>query len=157
METIAPRSPVSVGSRRLIAVAARRMASKVPIRLIAMTFLYASRLCADANSPSLPTVRCAQPMPAELTSTRSGPSSLAWLTAVSISAVSVTSTETNSPPTSLASSPPLSALRSATTTFAPLAANWRTTAAPMPDAPPVTIALAPLISTSTAYDVLCRG
>jgi hypothetical protein len=39
MLTIAPRSPVAVASWRLIAVAARRIASKVPIRLIAMTFL----------------------------------------------------------------------------------------------------------------------
>ena len=49
----------------------------MPIRLIAMTFLKASRSCAESNSPSRPMVRCAQPMPAELTSTRSGPSSSA--------------------------------------------------------------------------------
>jgi hypothetical protein len=38
-----------VSSLRLIAVAASRMQSKVPTRLIASTFLYASRLCADSN------------------------------------------------------------------------------------------------------------
>jgi hypothetical protein len=35
------------------------------------------------------------------------------------------------------------------TTLAPLAASCRAAAAPIPDAPPVTIALAPLISTTT--------
>ena len=68
--TIAPRSPDSSGSVWLIAVAASRMQSNDPIRLIAITFLKASRLAADSYAPSLPTVRCAQPMPAELTSTR---------------------------------------------------------------------------------------
>ena len=47
--TIAPRSPdSSSGSVRLIAVAAIRMQSKVPTRLIAMTFLKASRSAADS-------------------------------------------------------------------------------------------------------------
>jgi hypothetical protein len=43
---------------------------------------------------------------------------------------------------------PRSTWRSATTTLAPLAANCRADAAPIPDAPPVTIALTPLISTT---------
>ena len=46
--------------------------SKVPMRLIAMTFVYAARSCAESKSPSRPIVRCAQPMPAELTTARSG-------------------------------------------------------------------------------------
>ena len=93
MLTIAPRSPVSVSSLRLIAVAASRMQLKVPIRLIASTFLYASRLCAESNSPSLPMVRWAQPTPAEFTNARSGPRSVAVLTASMIWSVSVTSTD----------------------------------------------------------------
>ena len=48
MLTIAPRSPYSSGSVVLIAVAAMRMQSKLPIRLMAMTFLNASRLAADS-------------------------------------------------------------------------------------------------------------
>ena len=40
-----------------ISVAASRTASKVPIRLIAITFLNASRSWAESNSPSLPIVR----------------------------------------------------------------------------------------------------
>ena len=123
MLTIAPRSPLSVGSVREIAVPTRRMQSKVPIRLIAMTLENAARSAAEANSPSRPTVRCAQPMPAELTSTRTGPSSSAWAIADSICSVLVTSTGAKTPPISLARASPFSALRSATTTFAPLAAS----------------------------------
>ena len=47
MLTIAPRSPLSVGSLREIAVPTRRMQSKVPIRLIAITFENASRSAAE--------------------------------------------------------------------------------------------------------------
>ena len=72
--TIAPRSPSASGSLRLIAVAAMRTASKVPTRLIATTFLKASRSWAESYSPSLPTVRCAQPIPAEQTRARRVPS-----------------------------------------------------------------------------------
>ena len=42
-----------------------------------MTLRKMSRSWAEAYSPSLPMVRVAQPMPAQLTSARSGPSSLA--------------------------------------------------------------------------------
>jgi hypothetical protein len=48
MLTIAPRSPCSIGSVVLIAVATMRMQSKLPIRLIAITFLNASRLAAES-------------------------------------------------------------------------------------------------------------
>src|SRR6478672_1985960 len=85
-------------------------------------------------------------MPAELTSARSGPMLLAISTALMMSSVLVTSTLQNAPPISSASAVPLSSWRSAMTTFAPLAASWRAVAAPMPDAPPVTIALAPVMS-----------
>ena len=57
-----------------------------------MTFLNASRLAADSSVPSRPIVRCAQPMPAELTSTRTGPIDLAISTALTRSSVFVTST-----------------------------------------------------------------
>ncbi len=144
--TIAPRWPSSSGSLRLITVAAWRTMSKVPIRLIAITFLNASRSCADSISPSRPMVRCAQPMPAELTTARSGAISAAALTAAVICSVLVTSTWAKTPLISAASASPLSAWRSATTTVAPLAASWRAQAAPMPDAAPVTMAVDPLMS-----------
>ena len=102
MLTMAPRSPLSVGSLREIAVPTRRMQSKVPIRLIAITFENASRSAAELNSPSRPTVRWAQPMPAEFTSTRTGPSSSACAMAASICSVFVTSTGAKTPPTSSA-------------------------------------------------------
>ena len=85
---IAPRQPSASGSLRLIAVAARRVTSKVPIRLIAITLVYAARSCAESNSPSRPMVRCAQPMPAEFTSARSGAISAAASTAALIWSVS---------------------------------------------------------------------
>src|SRR4051794_11629671 len=85
-------------------------------------------------------------MPAELTSTRTGPSSSACSIAALIWSVLVTSTGAKIPPTSSARASPFSWLRSATTTLAPAAASWRATAAPIPDAPPVTMALAPLMS-----------
>ena len=91
--------------------------------------------------PSLPTVRWAQPMPAELTRTRTGPIDLAISTASMMSSVFVTSTLANAPPSSSASALPLSSCRSAMTTFAPRAASSRADAAPIPEAPPVTIAL----------------
>ena len=96
-------------------------------------------------------VRWAQPMPAELTTARSGAISAAALTAALIWSVLVTSTWAKTPPISWARASPLSACRSATTTIAPLAASWRAAAAPMPDAPPVTMALAPLMSMAAEH------
>jgi len=64
MLTIAPRSPSARGSVRLIAVAPSRTKSNVPKTLTWLTFLKKSRLCAESKLPSLPMVRCAQPMPA---------------------------------------------------------------------------------------------
>ncbi len=110
----------------LIAVPARRMQSKLPIRLMAMTFLNASRFAAESYEPSLPTVRCAQPMPAELTSTRTGPIDFAISTASTMSSVlgdvdpGERATDLGRPAAS-----PLSSCRSATTTLAPCAASSR--------------------------------
>ena len=148
MLTIAPRSPLSVGSFWLIAVAARRMQLKVPTRLISSTFLYASRSWAEAYWPSLPMVRVAQPMPAELTRARSGPARSAVSTASMTWSVLVTSTVTNTPPISWRvprPSRPACRRRRPWRPWRPAAGGGR----PRPDAPPVTIALAPLISTST--------
>src|SRR6476619_6102739 len=120
--------------------------SNVPIRLIWMTLVNAARSWADSIWPSRPIVRWAQPMPAEFTTARSGATAAAALTAAVICSVSVTSTLAKTPPISAASASPLSACRSATTTMAPFAASWRATAAPMPDAAPVTMAEDPLMS-----------
>src|SRR6478752_6965953 len=144
--TIAPRWPSASGSLRLITVAAWRVMSKVPMRLISTTLRKASRSCACSSSPSRPMVRCAQPMPAEFTHARSGAISAAASTAAATWSVFVTSTEAKTPPISAASASPFSALRSATTTTAPLAARARATAAPMPLAPPVTMAVDPVMS-----------
>ena len=128
--------------------------SKVPTRLIAITFLKASRSCADSIWPSRPMVRWAQPMPAELTTARSGAISAAALTAAVICSVLVTSTSAKTPPISSARASPLSAWRSATTTVAPFAASWRATAAPMPEAAPVTMAVDPLMSMARSIERL---
>ncbi len=96
--TMAPRSPYSSsGSVWLIAVAASRMQLKVPMRLIVTTFVKMSSEWADEYSPSLPIVRCGQPMPAQLTSTRNGPRSLAASTAAMTSSSTVTSVCVNEP------------------------------------------------------------
>ena len=80
------------------------------------------------------------------TGTRTGPIDFAISTALTMSSVLVTSTLAKAPPISSASARPLSSCRSATTTFAPRSASILAAAAPIPDAPPVTIALAPVIS-----------
>src|SRR4051812_22383959 len=85
-------------------------------------------------------------MPAEFTSTRTGPMLLAISTALMMSSVLVTSTVQNAPPISSANAVPFSSCGSAMTTLALFAASLRAAAAPMPDAPPVTIALAPVMS-----------
>ena len=85
MLQIAPRSPLARGSFVLIAVPTMRMQSNVPTKLIATTFLNASKLAADSYEPSLPTVRCAQPIPAEFTNARIGPMDLAISVALMMS------------------------------------------------------------------------
>ena len=65
-----PRCPsASAGSVRAMAAAPMVIRLKVPIRLMSMTLPKAARSCGE---PSRPTVRWAQPMPAQLTTTRSG-------------------------------------------------------------------------------------
>ena len=81
-----------------------------------MTLVKASSEWADSSRPSRPMVRWAQPMPAELTTARSGAISAAALTAAAICSVLVTSTWAKTPLISSARASPLSACRSATTT-----------------------------------------
>ena len=64
MFTTTPRSPSSPGSVRAMAPAASLITLNVPTRFTLTTVLKASRSC---GSPCRPTVRCAQPMPAQLT------------------------------------------------------------------------------------------
>ena len=88
----------------------------------------------------------AQPMPAELTSTRSGPISLAVSTAAMTSSVLVTSAWQNAPPISVASALPLSSCSRRRRPWR-RARRAAGAASPIPDAPPVTIALKlPLMS-----------
>src|SRR5579863_10245564 len=140
-----PRCPSpSAGSVRAMAAAAMRMRLKVPIRLTLMTRWYGARSC---GVPSRPTVRAAQPMPAQLTATRSGiPVPAAASTAAWTEASSATSVRANTPPVSLATRLPPSSFRSAMTTVAPAAASARAVASPSPLAPPETIAAVPFTS-----------
>ena len=96
-----PRCPsASAGSVLAIAAAAIRIRLNVPIRLMSMTLRYAARSCGD---PSRPTVRAAQPMPAQLTATRSGaPGRRPPSTAACTDCSSDTSVLTNTPPISSA-------------------------------------------------------
>src|SRR5580704_5746152 len=127
-----------------MAAAPMLMRLNVPIRFTSMTLPKAARSCGD---PSRPTVRCAQPMPAQLTTTRSGaPTPAAASTAARTESASLTSVRANTPPTSSASALPRSSLRSATTTLLPAAASARTVASPRPLAPPDTIAAVALSS-----------
>src|SRR6266516_2850641 len=67
-----PRCPsASAGSVRAIAAAAIRIRLNVPIRLMSSTLRNVARLW---GAPSRLTVRSAQPMPAQLTTARSGAS-----------------------------------------------------------------------------------
>src|SRR6266545_2263082 len=132
------RLSASAGSVWAIAAAPIRIRLKVPIRLMSMTLRYDARSC---GVPSRPTVRAAQPMPAQLTTVRSGaPVPAAASTAAVTESSSATSVFTNRPPVSAATAWPSSSLRSATTAVAPAAARRRATAAPSPLAPPEMIA-----------------
>ena len=102
--------------------------------------------------PSRPTVRAAQPMPAQLTPARSGsPVATARSTAACTDASSVTSVRANWPPISSAICLPRFSFRSAMTTVAPAAASTRAVASPRPLAPPETTAEVPLSSMRGAY------
>src|SRR4051794_14544774 len=139
--TTTPRSPSSPGSVCAIAAAASRRTLKVPTRLTVTTLTNAPRSCGSALRP---TVRCAQPMPAQLIAMRSGRSlPVASATASATDASSVTSVRTNvvCPPSSSASAFPRSSCRSRMVTAAPRATRARVVALPRPEAPPETTAL----------------
>src|SRR3984893_9264810 len=144
------RSPSgSTGSVRAMAAAAIRIKLNVPIRLMSMTLRKDARSC---GVPSRPTVRDAQPIPAQFTTTRSGAS---WATAASTAAAtdpsSDTSVFTNRPPNSAATAFPCCSFRSATTTVAPALASARAAASPRPLAPPEMIAAVPFSFMGGAY------
>ena len=115
------------------------------MRLMPTTRSHSLRMC---GAPSLLIVRTAVPVPAQLMPTRSGADSEAIATPSATCSALVTSALKNfvAPPSSLASASPFSALKSRIVTSAPPAANRRTVASPRPDAPPLTIAAAPLMS-----------
>ena len=137
MLTIAPREPSSsIGSVWAIAAAERLSMLNVPIKLTLITKLNRSR---SIGTFSRSIVRAANPMPAEFTSARSGPSSEAAETVASASSVDDTSHFTNKLPISAATACPFSSSRSAITTCEPASASWRALASPIPDAPPVTM------------------
>src|SRR5215217_4413509 len=103
-------------------------------------------------------MRDAQPMPAQLTPMRSGgPAEAAASTAACTEASSDTSVPTKVPPSSSARALPRSALRSAMVTVAPAPARARAVASPSPEAPPETIAPAPLMSTGGLSPVIRLG
>src|SRR4051794_8159077 len=105
-------------------------------------------------SKSVPT-----PTPVVTPALRKAMSSLPWssttrFTAARLASYDVTSHRTNVPPTSLATSSPLSASMSLTTTVAPLPANRRATPAPKPLAPPVIHATLPSYLCSLTHFLL---
>src|SRR5690242_21738177 len=110
-----------------------------------MTRLKAS----SGNGPSLPAVRAALPMPAQLTRMRGGPSARAC--AASSAAVTssglVTSPAANAAraASSFATVVPFELGRSRRTTDAPASCSRLTVASPNPEAPPVTRATLPAI------------
>src|SRR4051794_27458055 len=123
-----------------MAAAASRSTLKVPTRVTMTGFTNASKSC---GSPARPTVRWAQPMPAQLIAMRSGRSlSVASAIAACTDASSVTSVRTKvvCPPNSAARAAPRSSWRSRIVTAAPLAARARVVASPSPEAPPETTA-----------------
>src|SRR6185295_5078108 len=108
---------------------------KVPTTFTVMTLTKRPR----SWGASLPIVRSASAIPAQLTSTCRPPNSFtASATAALPSASFATSVRAKRPPISFASFSPASTCRSAITTFAPFSAAMRAVAAPRPDAPPVT-------------------
>src|SRR5918998_381836 len=100
-------------------------------------------------------MREAQPIPAQLTPMRSGtPAPTAVSTAACTEVSSDTSVWANVPPSSSARALPRSAFRSAMVTVAPAPARARAVASPRPEAPPETIAPAPLMSTGGLSPVI---
>src|SRR4051812_448893 len=91
-------------------------------------------------------IRPAPPRPPLVTRIRSGPRSQAAPPAARACSSSATSALTYTPPISPATFSPLSSWRSSTTTLLPRWASSRAVASPRPDAPPVTMADAPVMS-----------
>src|SRR5450631_1846002 len=143
---ITPRSP-STGSFAIMAAAASRTTLKVPIRLMSMTFRKSSRFI----GPFLPTTRPGVPTPAQLTATRSSPSS--WATAIAaptwVSSRTSAAQNRTLAPSSSARAWPGDEGRSMITTAAPPSCSRRVVASPRPDAPPVTSA--------TVESLICKG
>ncbi len=113
-----------------------------------MRLTWITRLKASSgNGPSLPAVRAALPMPAQLTTIRGGPPArvTAASSAASTSSGLVTSPGENAArsPSSFATSVPFDLGRSRMTTDAPASCSLRMVASPRPDAPPVTRATFP--------------
>src|SRR3954447_23549713 len=135
-----PRSP-STRSLSTIAATASRITLNVPIRLTRTTFSNAS----SGRTPCLPSTRPGVPMPAQLTTIRTGACAVAVCTACCTPASSVTSSPAKLPPISFARSSPGDEGRSAMTTCAPASASAVAVASPNPLAPPVTIAEQPSI------------
>src|SRR5215218_8997040 len=131
--TIAPRSPSASGSPAAIAAAASRRTLNVPIRFTRTTVSKGW----SAAGPSRPTVRSAQPIPAQETASRRPPaaSTAAWTCSSS-----VTSVLTKAASSSEARAAPRSSFRSASVTRAPRAVSSRAVASPRPEAPPATSA-----------------
>src|SRR4051812_14721204 len=150
-----PRSPASSGALPTIAPAARRSVLIVPIRLTSTTF---AKRSSDVG-PSRPMSFAGVPTPAHVTAMRRPRSSrpAARRTAACTESGSVTSHAIAWPPMSPASAVARSAARSATTTSAPSAASRRAVASPRPDAPPKTIAVAPLMSMVVLLLSDCSG
>src|SRR5919109_651255 len=134
--TIAPRSPSAPAPPAAMAAAASRRTLKVPIKFTRTTVSNGW----SAAGPSLPTVRSAQPIPAQETASLSPPAaSTAALTCSSL----VTSALTKAASSSDASAAPRSSFRSAIVTRAPRATSSRAVASPRPEAPPATSAPTP--------------
>src|SRR5262245_25954660 len=138
-----PRVPSANGWVRDMTDASWVMHSMVPSRLMFRTRSHSLRMW---GVPSLPMVRTAVPVPAQLTAMRSGASSADAATASATWSASVTSHLTNFTPSSLAIASPRSALKSTMVTAAPAPCRRRTVASPSPEAPPLTIAAAPFTS-----------
>src|SRR5699024_4966335 len=135
-----------------MASAARRSTLNVPTRFTETADWNRSR----SWTPFLETIRAAGAMPAQLTTTRSGAASVALAIAALTSSSLVTSAATSVIPVSIPCSTALSmdCWRSRPNTVAPFSASDRAVALPRPEAAPVTMTEAPLMSTG---DVLSSG
>src|SRR5579875_1708898 len=135
-----PRSPSSRGGSVIMSAAARRIMLKLPIRLTLTT----RAKSASGIGPSLPTMRAAGAMPAQLTRTRAAPClARAAATAASALLASDTSQWSARPPVSFATASAPGMFTSRTATLAPAFARYRAVSATSPEPPPVTIAACP--------------